>query len=206
MPLHETIKTLRLYVIRCLQRAFWGSLSSALNWAGIVGVGAVGGYLGRISDPQTWQQVVTWALVYTAAAWLIIFLFRLFFIAPFQTFKDIEGQRVRLEQALEDRERRQRALNLLWDLRESGVQIRNEFPVNFPNWHRRVYEWRDQLLDASGVLSVNLRRHLQTLNETHGYPSDIQIVGENHKQEHDLDLRVISEMLRRLERYLERDL
>jgi hypothetical protein len=79
-------------------------------------------------------------------------------------------------------------------------------PVNFPNWHRRVYEWKDQLLDAAGVLSINLRRHLQTLNETHGYPSDIQIVGENHKQEHELDLRVISEMLRRLEKYLERDL
>jgi hypothetical protein len=124
--MRETIKTLRLYVIRRLQRAFWGSLSSALNWAGIVGVGAVGGYLGRVNDPQTWQQVVTWALVYTAAAWVIIFLFRLFLVAPFQTFNDSEGQRVRLEQALEDRDRRQRALNLLWDLRESGVQMRNE--------------------------------------------------------------------------------
>jgi hypothetical protein len=198
-----------LYVIRCLQRAFWGSLSSALNWAGIVGVGvvgAVGGYLGRIINPQTWQQVVTWALVYTAATWVIFFFFRLVFVAPFQVFKDGEGQRERLQQELEDRERRQRALNLLWDLRESGVQIRNEFPVNFPNWHRRVNEWRNQLLDAAGVLSVNLRRHLQTLNETHGYPRDIQIVGENHKQEHELDLRVISEMLRRLEKYLERDL
>jgi hypothetical protein len=158
-----------LYVIRCLQRAFWGSLSSALNWAGIVGVGvvgAVGGYLGRIINPQTWQQVVTWALVYTAATWVIFFFFRLVFVAPFQVFKDSEGQRERLQQELEDRERRQRALNLLWDLRESGVQIRNEFPVNFPNWHRRVNEWRNQLLDAAGVLSVNLRRHLQTLNET----------------------------------------
>src|SRR5262249_15280612 len=98
------------------------------------------------------------------------------------------------------------ALNLIWDLRQSGVEIRNEFPANFINWHRRVYEWRDQVLDAAGVLSTNLRRHLQTLNETHGYPGDIRIASLLHADEHKNDLSIISEILRRLEKYLERDL
>ena len=198
------------YFGACLERAFRGSLSSALNWAGTVGVAVVGAiyqYRGlTISEPHGWLDIVVWGLIYLATAWAIFFCFRLIFVAPFQMFKETEFQRLQLQKKLEDREIRQRALNLLWDLRENGVQIRNEFPVNFPNWHRRVNEWRDQVLDAAGVLSTNLRRHLQTLNETHGYPSDIQIVGGSHDGEHKLDLSVISETLRRLEKYLERDL
>jgi hypothetical protein len=126
-----------------------------------------------------------------------------------RALSDIQGDGIStasIRKKLKDREIRQRALNLLWDLRESGVQIRNEFPVDFPNWHRRVIEWRDQVLDAAAVLSTNLRRHLQTLNETHGYPSDIRIVGLLHADEHQKDLSNISETLRRLEKYLERDL
>src|SRR5215470_6460030 len=99
-----------------------------------------------------------------------------------RALSDVQGDGISataITKKLEDREIRQRALN-------------------FPNWHRRVNEWRDQVLDAAGVLSTNLRRHLQTLNETHGYPSDIQIVGGSHDGEHKLDLSVISETLRRL--------
>jgi hypothetical protein len=201
----ETIKVLRLYVWQCLERAFWGSLSSALNWASIIGVGIVV-WLGFPIETHTWQDVVQWGVITTIMAWSIIFLIRLLFVAPFQIFRDTEAQRQKLERALDDRKIRQRTLNLIWDLREKGVQIRNEFPVNFLDWHRRFEEWRKSVLDAAGVLSVNLRRHLQTLNETHGYPTDIQLVGGVHDGEHKLDLSVISEMLRRLEKYLERDL
>ena len=199
-----------LPIIGGLGRAIRGSLLSAFNWAGIVGVAIVGAVLQywgvTIAEPHGWPGIVKWGLIYFASAWAIFFCFRLIFVEPFLTFKETEFQRLQLQKKLEDREIRQRALNLLWDLRENGVQIRNEFPVNFPNWHRRVIEWRDQVLDAAGVLSTNLRRHLQALNETHGYPSDIQIVGGSHDGEHKLDLNVISETLRRLEKYLERDL
>ena len=206
----EAIALFRFYLGPCLKRAIRGSLSSALNWASIVGlavVGAVYQYRGlTITEPHGWLDIVKWGLIYLAAAWAILVLVRLIFVAPFQIFKETEFQRLQLRKALDDREIRQRALNLIWDLREKGVQIRNESPVNFPNWHRRVYEWRDEVLNAAGVLSTNLRRHLQTLNETHGYPIDIQIVGELHGDEHKKDLGIISEILRRLEKYLERDL
>ena len=205
MNVAETIKVLRLYVWQCLVRAFWGSLSSALNWASIIGVGILL-WLGFSIETHTWRDVVQWGVITTITAWLIIFLTRLLFVAPFQTFRETDAQRQKLKRKLDDRELRQRTLNQIWDLREEGVRIRNEFPVNFPVWHRRCEEWRESVLDATGVLSVNLRRHLQTLNETHGYPTDIQIVGGVHDGEHKLDLSVISEMLRRLEKYLERDL
>jgi hypothetical protein len=210
MRLAVTVMMLRLYIGRCFARAGRGSLSSALNWAGIVGVSAVGTYLQyrglHMTEPHSWLEIVEWATIYAVIAWAIIFLIRLIFVAPFQTFEETENRRLELARRLDDRELRQRTLNLIWDLRERGVQIRNEFPVNFPVWHRRVNEWRLQLLDAAGVLSVNLRRHLETLNETHDFPSNIELVGGTHTEDHALDLRVISEVLRRLERYLERDL
>lgn len=210
MRLAETVKMLRLYVGKCFAGASRGSVSSAFNWAGIIGLSAVGTYLQyqglRMTEPHSWLEIVEWAAINAVIAWVIIFLLRLIFVAPFQTFEETESRRVELARRLDDRELRQRALNLIWDLRERGVQIRNEFPVNFPVWHRRVDEWSVQLLDAAGVLSVNLRRHLETLNETHNFPGDIQVVGGTHTADHELDLRVISEILRRLEKYLERDL
>jgi hypothetical protein len=206
----EAIALFRFYFGTCLARAIRGSLLSALNWASTVGVAVVGAtyqYWGlTITEPHGWFDIVKWGLIYLVIAWAIFFLVRLIFVVPFQIFKETEFQRLQLQKNLDNREIRQRALNLIWDLREKGVQIRNEFPVNFPNWHRRVYEWRDEVLNAAGILSTNLRRHLQTLNETHGYPTDIQIVGELRGDAHKLDLCIISEILRRLEKYLERDL
>jgi hypothetical protein len=166
----EAIALLRFYFGPCLERAIRGSVSSALNWASIVGVAVVGAayqYWGlTITDPHGWFDIVKWGLIDLAIAWAIICLVRLIFVVPFQIFEETEFQRLTLQKELDNREIRQRALNLIWDLRENGVQIRNEFPVNFPNWHRRVDEWRDQVLNAAGILSTNLRRHLQTLNET----------------------------------------
>jgi hypothetical protein len=206
----EALTLLPIYLAKCFERALRGSLTSAFNWAGILGLGIVAAvyqYRGvTITDPHTWSEVTIWGLAYIAIAWVIIFIIRLIFVAPFQTFKETEVQRLKLEKEIDDREIRQRTLNLIWDLREEGVKIRNEFPVNFPNWQRRAAEWRVQVFNAAGVLSTNLRRHLQTLNETHGYPSDIQIVGGSHDGDHKLELCVISEILRRLEKYLERDL
>jgi hypothetical protein len=84
------VKTAWTYVSGCFTRALRGSLSSAFNWAGIVGVGAVGAYFeyrGRqMSDPHDWHEVVKWGFIYTGVAWAIIFLIRAIFVAPFQMF------------------------------------------------------------------------------------------------------------------------
>jgi hypothetical protein len=78
------------YVWHCLTCAWRGSLSSALNWASIVGVGAVAAYFQSqgltMTDPHAWQEVVKWGLIYTAVAWLIIFAVRAIFVAPFQAY------------------------------------------------------------------------------------------------------------------------
>jgi hypothetical protein len=84
------LKDVFFYFWACLLVAIRGSLSSALNWASIVGVGIVGAYLERrgspMSDPHTWQGIVWWGVIYTTAAWIIIFSLRLIFVAPFHLF------------------------------------------------------------------------------------------------------------------------
>ncbi|MGO8921922.1 MAG: hypothetical protein ACLQF4_03175 [Xanthobacteraceae bacterium] len=78
------------YISSCFIRALRRSLSSALSWAGTIGVGVVGGtyeYQGlTMVDPHGWQEVVKWGLTYTAVAWIIIFVVRLVFVAPFQLY------------------------------------------------------------------------------------------------------------------------
>lgn len=53
------LQALRDYVFDCLSRALRGSLSGALNWAGIIGVGCVGGYYQyrglTMTDPHSWH-------------------------------------------------------------------------------------------------------------------------------------------------------
>jgi len=85
-----------------LCRAWRGSVNSALNWAGIVGVGVVGAYLERrgstMSDPHTWQGLVGWTLVYTAVAWVIILAIRLILVAPFQLYYEQKIRADKLEE------------------------------------------------------------------------------------------------------------
>jgi hypothetical protein len=100
-------RSLPQYLWECLVRAWRGSLSSALNWASIVGVGAVGAYFQsrglKMTDPHAWQEIVQWGLVYTVVAWAIIFAARAVFVAPFQAYVG-ENARVReLEERLKPR-------------------------------------------------------------------------------------------------------
>jgi hypothetical protein len=92
------LRDLCAYTIDCLSRALKGSLSGALNWAGIIGVGVVGGFLDQrglpMSDPHTWQEIVKWTCIYTAVAWTVIFLVRLGVVSSFQIYR---GQKRSIE-------------------------------------------------------------------------------------------------------------
>jgi hypothetical protein len=73
---------------RCWRIALVGSFQSATNWGGILGIAILGFglryYFGRELMPaETWQETAVQGLFFIAAAWVVIFLFRLIFIAPF---------------------------------------------------------------------------------------------------------------------------
>ena len=79
------------YFRTCVEIAIQGSLRSASNWAGVVGVALVGAILqiwGQelVAHPG-WQGVVAAGLIYIAVAWLVFFLFRLIFVAPYRLYQ-----------------------------------------------------------------------------------------------------------------------
>jgi len=95
------LRQIAAYILGCLALAWRGSISSALNWASIVGVGVVGATLERrgspMNDPHTWQGIVGWTVIYTAVAWTIIFAIRSAVVAPFQMYREQKNRADALE-------------------------------------------------------------------------------------------------------------
>jgi hypothetical protein len=77
---------------RCWRIASTGSFASATNWSGIIGAGILAFALQRYGRApmiaETWYEIVGQGLLFIVAAWVVIFLFRLFFIAPFQVHRE----------------------------------------------------------------------------------------------------------------------
>jgi hypothetical protein len=82
------------------------------------------------------------------------------------------------------------------------VKIRNE-KLNgvdqLPDWVERYGLWREQTLKAAATLSAVLHDRLETLNEVHGIPANVFIINPEHGRY----VAIISEILRRIDKYLE---
>src|SRR4030095_7153708 len=92
------------YVWACARRAAKGSVEGALNWGPIIGAGLLGAiytYRGRtLSFADDWTGVVLSAVAYAAAAWLVIFTFRLLFVCPYQIWREQLSRLHELERRL----------------------------------------------------------------------------------------------------------
>jgi len=77
---------------RCWRIALTGSFQRAQNWGGILGVALLGFVLQQLGKQiipaESWADIAAQGLLYIAAAWLLIFLVRLFFIAPFLIYRE----------------------------------------------------------------------------------------------------------------------
>ena len=115
-----------------------------------------------------------------------------------------------LEEKIDDRERRQLALNKLWRLRSDGIALRNK-PITteaeFVDWQRRYEEWRENILRAAEERSVNLREWLDRLERMGAPPSGLTFYfDDTGESEHRRLVGIMTEMLVRLQKHLEKDL
>ena len=138
-------------------------------------------------------------------ALLAIFPFVFFWnllITPAQLQKEADDEIARLNLVIENKEEIQKALDELWELRRAGVQLRNRRITiqQLPDWVAEFEEWNPKVLDASGRVSPNLRNWLEVLDDTRGRPINVPIVSGDHE----LKVRVMTEILRRLQTYLVR--
>jgi hypothetical protein len=90
----------------------------------------------------------------------------------------------------------------LAELRREGVGIRNR-PLRsqeeFPGWLEQSQEWRQRAIAAARKASAILAHRLQPLNELYGFPANIVPVNNEHARY----LGIMSETLRRIEKYME---
>jgi hypothetical protein len=88
-------------------------------------------------------------------------------------------------------------------LRKDGVALRNEHLRNdaeFDQWRARYVLWREETLAAAAKLSPVLHDRLETLNEIRGgIPRGVQVFSADHAY----CLSIMSEILRRVDKYLE---
>jgi hypothetical protein len=90
-PIYKRYCRVCWYGGRCWRFAWRGAFGNALNWGGIVGAGALGALLDaaglKMTIAEGWQGIVLSGLLYTAVAFIAIFLLRLA-IAPFQIHRE----------------------------------------------------------------------------------------------------------------------
>lgn len=110
---------------------------------------------------------------------------------------------------LEEREvtasRKQSLLNELNEHRKLGVEIRNSHPdggAELQLWFAQSRAWMTVAYDIAGRISPQLRARLETLNETGPAPDRTR---QYLTKEHQHETRILSEILRRMEKYIEKN-
>ena len=90
----------------------------------------------------------------------------------------------------------------LSQLRKIGVRLRNS-PVTstteFELWTERFRSWRKEIIDAANTTSKRLADRLEVLNEMYAFPAAIIPLNSEHARL----LGIMSEILRRVEKYIE---
>lgn len=196
------------YIRKRAAASFRGTLNSALNWSGIVGVTILGliahrtGYV--VTASEGWSGTAIFALLTTVATFLAFFAFRFLLVVPYQSDLAKLDKIAVLEKKIYDRDVRQQIYARLWELRKEGVEIRNQ-PVTqdtFQGWKGRFERWHEQVLNQAKMLSLNFHAWLFTLDRTRPEPSTSQAANEEH-----LTLRrVQSEILLRLQEFLQAEM
>jgi hypothetical protein len=92
------------------------------------------------------------------------------------------------------------AKETLWNLRESGVPLRNKgkYLNNIdavPEWTREYQSWHEQLMEIAGKYSPDFKRTLNPIDKI--TPRNVEAVAI-HDGDHQINVSVMSEILDRL--------
>ncbi len=112
-----------------------------------------------------------------------------------------------LDKRIFDREKRQRLVDELWQLRSNGIKLRNkqfEDKAKFErsNWLDCFKTWRNDTLLKANEISPNLKQWLDRLDRTVPNPPELSFFSVEHERLS----RIASTMLDRMQRYLEGEL
>ena len=172
----ESMQTYPQYLRECLPISLRGSIRGALNWAVILAVGGLAGFAQYIRDPvifaEGWQGVAISMIIASFAAWLVIVVLRLFFVAPYQLWKSHyrpEYKKKLQEFYVRGTELLQR--NLPMDISEEEFEA---YVAATKDWVNETAHWiqdnisypaRVKFLDRTGIMPA---QYPAQVNERHG--------------------------------------
>jgi len=149
------------------------------------------------TDVATEELNLWWASILGLIAWVgLIFILNLV-LSPLSLQKEADNKIAKLEKVIYDREKRQKAIDKLWEFRSNGISIRNDMlkpDAIYIAWKPRFSSWRDELLSEAEKISPNLKQWLERLD----LMRDKAVQISQHK-----DVQIMSEILARLGEFLE---
>jgi hypothetical protein len=184
----------------CLRRAFAGRLLRAEAVAGVLTVFALpigSEWFGETVGTSSWIP-----LYFFGGALVVLILYGLA-TAPRGLYLEALAEIGQLRLTIEDKDRIQRALNELWMLRKEGVELRNTriTESEFAAWVKKFDEWRENVYEQAKRISENLEQWLRILDQL-TQPTVSPPIHSKHAHK----LKIFSEILHRLQVFLERDL
>lgn len=146
-----------------------------------------------------------WTVILALPIIFAILFITNFILAPAAIQKESDEKISKLELQIENKEARQAAINKLWDLRSIGISLRNdgvETEEQLSAWISQYTEWRIETLSVAKEVSINLHNWLDRLDRmTNLVPNNVR----HFSNEHLRLLNITSEILARLQKYLERE-
>lgn len=160
-------------------------------------------HLWRFGLREAMQEVhvfISYGIMGAGSVALAIFFWSLFAAPPKihnERSIEIDG----LHKQLNNKEARQAALDRLWRLRKSGVDLRNQRITSdqYNKWYADYQVWHKEMLVEAEKISRNLHQWLETLERQPNEPVNEFSIDPGHRKV----LCNFSEALRRLGLYLE---
>jgi hypothetical protein len=196
----------------CVRQAFWGNsfLESEWRWAFGNAMSAllVPGALAAVSGTAAWiigssiVDIFLTALVAFVIAWTVGFLIRLSSLPPEYYYRQVERA-----DRLENEQKQAKAK--LWELRETGVALRNNGrklidETEVAEWTKEFEAWYKAILENALFYSSDLRHALDPLDKI--ALENRELVNAPHIKNHELYVSVTSEILARLFKFLNREI
>jgi hypothetical protein len=199
------------YWRRVRQRAWQDTLYSAsldsqsrVTWRLLVAVGAIL-LIAYVGAPADLKSRALTALATTGAFAIAFTAFFVWHFAAAPAKMDTESRDTidGLNRQLEDREKLKCARAALWILREEGVKLRNDgkFTRIINSWTEQFNAWHAKVLEQAEILSVDLRHSLEPIDKISHESNETVAVNDPFHQKR---VSVMSEMLARLYRYLDK--
>ena len=132
----------------------------------------------------------------------VVYLWK-FIVTPAKIDAEAHEMISDLNRKLDDREQQERVRNALWELREEGVKIRNDGLTTraINSWDEKFAGWHAKVLVQAANLSSDLHHSLDPIDKIAPESNERPAVDS---ATHQRKVSVMSEMLSRLYRYLDR--